>query len=60
MLLNYLELSLRLLARNPYFTIINVVGLAIDFAVFFILLPLRRCCGRLQGPTRWRLCGQNK
>jgi putative ABC transport system permease protein len=37
MLLNYLKLSLRLLARNPFFTFINVIGLSIGFAVFFIL-----------------------
>ncbi len=37
MLLNYLKLSLRLLARNPFFTFINVLGLAVGFAVFFML-----------------------
>ena len=37
MLLNYLKLSLRLLARNPFFTGINVVGLAIGFASFYAL-----------------------
>ena len=37
MLLNYLKLSLRLLARNPFFTFINVAGLSIGFAVFFVL-----------------------
>jgi len=37
MLVNYLKLSLRLLIRNPFFTFINVVGLSIGFAVFFIL-----------------------
>src|SRR5689334_14123103 len=37
MLLNYLKLSLRLLARNPFFTTINVVGLAIGFASFYAL-----------------------
>jgi len=31
MLLNYLKLSLRVLARNPFFTFINVTGLAIGF-----------------------------
>ena len=39
MLLNYLKLSLRLLARNPFFTFINLAGLSIGFAVFFILWP---------------------
>ena len=37
MLLNYVKLSLRLLARNPFFTLINVLGLSISFAVFFVL-----------------------
>lgn len=35
MLTNYLKLSVRLLVRNPYFTFINVFGLAIGFSVFF-------------------------
>ncbi len=37
MLFNYLKLSLRLLIRNPFFTGINVLGLAVGFASFFIL-----------------------
>ena len=37
MLLNYLKISLRLLTRNPFFTCINVVGLAIGFASFYAL-----------------------
>ncbi len=37
MLLNYLKLSLRLLIRNPFFTLINILGLSISFAVFFVL-----------------------
>ena len=37
MLLNYLRLSFRLLARNPFFTGINVIGLAIGFASFYAL-----------------------
>jgi putative ABC transport system permease protein len=37
MLLNYLKLSLRLLARNPFFACINVIGLAIGFASFYAL-----------------------
>jgi putative ABC transport system permease protein len=36
-LTSYLKLSLRLLARNPFFTFINVAGLSVGFAVFFIL-----------------------
>jgi len=37
MFLNYLKLSVRLLARNPFFTFINVLGLAIGFASFYAL-----------------------
>lgn len=37
MLLNYFKLSFRLLARNPFFTCINVIGLAIGFASFYAL-----------------------
>ncbi len=37
MLLNYLKLALRLLSRNPFFTGINVLGLSLGFASFFIL-----------------------
>ena len=37
MFLNYLRLSLRLLLRNPFFTSINIVGLAIGFASFHTL-----------------------
>src|SRR5436190_4258602 len=39
MLLNYIKLSLRLLVRNPFFTFINVLGLSVGFAVFFLLWP---------------------
>lgn len=39
MLLSYLKLSLRLLARNPFFTFINIAGLSIGFAAFIILWP---------------------
>ena len=37
MLLNYLKLSIRLLIRNPFFTLLNILGLSISFAVFFVL-----------------------
>lgn len=37
MLLNYLKLSFRLMARNPFFTFINVAGLSVAFAAFCIL-----------------------
>ena len=39
MLLNYLKLAIRLLLRNPFFTFINIAGLSVGFAVFFILWP---------------------
>jgi putative ABC transport system permease protein len=37
MILNYLKLAIRLLLRNPFFTMINLVGLAMGFAAFFVL-----------------------
>jgi putative ABC transport system permease protein len=37
MLVSYLNLSFRLLARNPFFALINIVGLSIGFAAFFVL-----------------------
>ena len=37
MLLNYIKLAVRLLIRNPFFTVINVLGLAIGFTTFFAL-----------------------
>lgn len=37
MLLHYLKLAIRLLTRNPFFTIISVLGLAIGFTSFFTL-----------------------
>ena len=37
MLINYIKLSLRLLIRNPFFTLINVIGLAVGIASFFAL-----------------------
>jgi putative ABC transport system permease protein len=37
MLLNYLKLSVRLLIRKPFLTLINVTGLGVGFAVFFVL-----------------------
>ncbi|HEX5170949.1 MAG TPA: ABC transporter permease [Cyclobacteriaceae bacterium] len=39
MLLNYFKLAVRLMARSPFFTAINVTGLSVGFAVFFILWP---------------------
>ena len=37
MLLTYLKHSFRLLARNPFFALINIAGLSVGFAVFFVL-----------------------
>ncbi len=37
MLLNYFKLAIRLLFRNPLTTTINVLGLSVGFATFFIL-----------------------
>src|SRR5688572_4741207 len=37
MIFNYLKLAFRLLIRNPFFTVINVLGLSVGFAVFIIL-----------------------
>jgi putative ABC transport system permease protein len=39
MLLTYLRLSFRLLVRNPFFSLLNIVGLATGFAAFLILWP---------------------
>ena len=52
MLLNYLKLSLRLLARNPFFTGINVAGLSVGFAVFFILWQY--ATSELQTDKMWK------
>jgi putative ABC transport system permease protein len=35
MIINYVKIAIRLLLRNPFFSIINVVGLAVGFASFF-------------------------
>jgi putative ABC transport system permease protein len=39
MILNYLKLSFRLLLRNPFFAAINISGLSVGFAAFYILWP---------------------
>jgi putative ABC transport system permease protein len=39
MFFNYLKLSIRLLLRNPFFTFINVLGLSVGYAAFYILWP---------------------
>lgn len=52
MLLNYLKLSLRLLARNPFFTFINVLGLAVGFSVFIFLWQYSQ--NELQSDRMWK------
>ena len=37
MLLNYFKLAVRLLIRNPFFTLLNITCLSVGFAAFFIL-----------------------
>ena len=37
MFLNYLKLAIRLLWRNPFYTLINVAGLAVGMVSFYIL-----------------------
>lgn len=39
MISNYFKLAIRLMGRNPFFTGINLLGLSMGFAVFFILWP---------------------
>ncbi len=52
MLLNYLKLSLRLLVRNPFFTFINVLGLAVGFSVFIFLWQYSQ--NELQSDRKWK------
>jgi len=37
MLPNYLKLAVRLLLRNPFFSLINILGLSLGFAAFLVL-----------------------
>src|SRR5689334_9550852 len=37
MVLSYFKLAFRLLLRNPFFTLINILGLSVGFVVFFVL-----------------------
>ncbi|MEX2233937.1 MAG: FtsX-like permease family protein [Cyclobacteriaceae bacterium] len=37
MLINYIKLAVRLLIRNPFFSVINILGLSVGFTVFFVL-----------------------
>ena len=72
MFFNYLKLSFRLLIRNPFFTFINILGLSIGFAAFYILWPYSQSelnsdrfhneydrIARLSWHNRWTDDGQN-
>jgi putative ABC transport system permease protein len=37
MLINYLKLCFRILRRNPFLNVVNIVGLSVGFTVFFLL-----------------------
>src|SRR5688572_9858301 len=39
MLIVYIKFAFRVLIRAPFFTAINIIGLAVGFSVFFILWP---------------------
>ena len=39
MLISYIKLSFRLMARHPFYTFINVAGLSIGLVAFSILWP---------------------
>ena len=52
MLINYIKLSIRLMARNPFFTFIKVSGLAIGLAMFFILWQYTQ--SELRSDQQWK------
>lgn len=52
MLLNYTKLSLRLLARNPFFAVLNIAGLSVGFAVFFVLWQYSS--SELESDRQWK------
>jgi len=52
MFFNNLKLSFRLLLRNPFFSIINILGLAVGFAVFFLLWQYGK--RELKSDRHWR------
>ena len=52
MILNYLKLALRLMIRNPFFTLINVIGLSVGFVAFFILWQYSE--SELKSDTQWK------
>ena len=52
MLVNYIKLSIRLMARNPFFTFIKVSGLAVGLAMFFILWQYTQ--SELESDQQWK------
>lgn len=52
MLLTYIKLALRLISRNPFFTLINLAGLSIGFAVFFVLWQYAQ--SELSSDRQWK------
>ena len=52
MILNYLKLALRLMIRNPFFTLINVIGLSVGFVAFFILWQYSE--SELKSDMQWK------
>jgi|GEM_PF-829583 len=52
MLLNYLKLAFRLMIRKPFFTIVNVTGLSVGFAVFFVLWQYSQ--NELKSDQQWK------
>jgi putative ABC transport system permease protein len=52
MILNYLKLAFRLLLRKPFFSFLNIVGLAVGFAVFLILWQYSE--SELSSDTQWK------
>jgi putative ABC transport system permease protein len=56
MLVNYIKLSIRLMARNPFFTFIKVSGLAVGLAMFFILWQYTQ--SELKSDQQWKDANQ--
>ena len=52
MFISYLKLSFRLLLRNPFFSIFNILGLAVGFAAFFLLWQYGQ--RELKSDRQWR------
>jgi putative ABC transport system permease protein len=52
MILNYIKIALRLLARSPFYTGINLFGLSVGFAVFFVLQQYSQ--SQLDSDKQWK------